>query len=132
MVCFLFLRKVSVKLASNLKSHIKGYHAYMKKWNQIIGEKARLEPENEYDKFVVAVEKCGAMVEHLTKGKTGRISKKVSFFLRASDGNCCHVEVTGQRVNLNDGEGLQIPCTLHSIGEAKYINKLKDMLSSLI
>ena len=104
----------------------------MKKWSPTIGEKSRLEPENEYDKFVVAVEKCGAVVGHLTKGKTGRFSKNVSFFLRASDGNCCHVEVTWKRVNLDDGEGLQIPCTLHSIGEAKYINKLKDILSALI
>ena len=66
-----------------------------------------------------------SMVGHLTKGKTDRFSKTISFFLRASDGNCCHVEVTGKRVNLGDGERLQIPCTLHFTGEVKYVNKLK-------
>ena len=33
-----------------------------------------------------------------------------------------NVEVAGKRVNLGDGEGLQIPCTLLFIGETKYIN----------
>ena len=36
--------------------------------------------------------------------------------------------VTGKRVNLGDGKGLQIPCTLHFTGEVQYINKLKDIL----
>ena len=55
----------------DVKSHIKGHHAYMNIWEPTIGEvlKARLEPENEFDKFAVAVEKRGAVVGHLAKGK---------------------------------------------------------------
>ena len=43
----------------DLKTHIKGYHAYMTKWTPKNGEilKARPEPENEYDKYAVAVER---------------------------------------------------------------------------
>ena len=49
-----------------LKTHIKGYHAYMTKWTPKNGEihKARPEPENEYDKYGVAVESCGDVVGH--------------------------------------------------------------------
>ena len=41
----------------DLKTHIKGYHAYMTKWTPKNGEilKARPEPENEY-------ERCGDVV----------------------------------------------------------------------
>ena len=103
----------------DLKTFVKSYHAYMTKWTLNHGEilKARPEPENEYDKYVVAVESCGDVV-----------AKTVSYFQRASNENCCWVEVTGKRVNLVDGEGAQIPCILHFSGEAKFVSKLKDIL----
>ena len=56
------------------------------------------------------------------------LPKTVSNFLRASNGNCYRVELTGKRVNLGDAEGLQIPCILHFSGEAKFVSKLKDIL----
>ena len=89
----------------DLKSHIKGYNAYMKKWNPTIGEllKARLEPENEYDKFAVAVERFGAAVGHLTRVKTGCFIKPISFFYVQAMEIVVQVEVTGKRVNLGDG-----------------------------
>ena len=68
------------------------------------------------------------MVGHSSKGKSARFAKTVSYFLRASHENCCRAEVTGKRVNLGNGEGLQIPCILHFSGEAKFISKLKDVL----
>ena len=102
----------------------------MKKWTPRNGEilKARPEPKNEYDKHAVAVERCGDVVGHLSKGRSARFTKTVSYFLRASNENCCRVEVTGKRVNLGDGEGLQIPCILHFSGETKFFSKLKDIL----
>ena len=53
----------------DLKTHIKGYHAYMTKWTPKNGEipKAQPEPENEYDKYTVAVERCGDVAGHLSK-----------------------------------------------------------------
>ena len=118
----------------DLKTHIKGYHAYMTKWTPKNGEilKDRSEPENEYDKYAVAVERCGDVVGHLSKGRSARFAETVSYFLRASNGNCCRVEVKGKRVNLGDGEGLQIPCILHFSGEAKFVSKLKDILPQLM
>ena len=59
-------------------------------------------------------------------------AKTVSFFLRASNDNSCKVEVTGKRVNLGDGQGLQIPCKLHFIGNVNLIDKLKEILPPLM
>ena len=86
----------------------------MTKWIHKNGEtlKAQPKPGNEYDKYSVAVERCSDVVGHLSKGRSARFTKTVSYFLRASNENCCRVEVTGKRVNLGDGEGQQIPCTL--------------------
>ena len=103
----------------DLKTHIKGYQAYMTKWT----------PKNEY---AVTVERCGDVVGHLSKGRSARFAKTVSYFLRASNENCCRVEVTGKRVNLDTEEGLQIPCILHFSGEAKFVSKLKDILPQLM
>lgn len=92
----------------------------------------RLEPENELDKYAVAVMKNSVVVGHLAKGKTGRFAKTISFFFRASNNNSCKVEVTGKRVNLGNGHGLQIPCNLHFTGHRNFINKLKEILPPLM
>ena len=118
----------------NLETHIKVYHAYMTKWTPQNGEilKAWPEPENEYDKYAVTVERCGNAVGHLSKGRFAPFAKNVSYFLRASNENCWRVEVTGKRVNLDDGKGQQIPCILHISGEVKFVSKLKDILRQLM
>ena len=43
------------------------------------------------------------MVDHLSKEKTGRFTKNISFFLRGSNEISGKVEVTGKRVNIGDG-----------------------------
>ena len=53
------------------------------------------------------------VVGHLSKGRSARFVKTVSYFLHASHEICCRVEVTGKRVNLGDREELQILCILH-------------------
>ena len=59
------------------ESVIKGYHAYMNDWTPIVGENlsTRLEPENEIDKYAVAVTKDARGIGHLKKGKSGRYAK---------------------------------------------------------
>ena len=118
----------------DLKIHIKGYHAYTTKWTPKNEEilKTRREPENEYDKYPVAVERCGDVVGHLSKGRPARFAKTVSYFLSVRNGKCCRVEVTGKRVYLGDGGRLQIPCIFHFSGEAKFVCKLKDILPQLM
>ena len=118
----------------NLKTHIKGHHAYMTKWtpkNRGI-LKARPESKNEYDKYAVAVEGFGGVIGHLSKGRSARFDKIVLYFLRGSNENSCRVEVTGKIVNLGDGEGLKILCILHFYGKAKFVSKLKDILPQLM
>ena len=83
-------------------------------------------------KYPVAVERCGGVIGHLSKGRSARFAKTVSYFLRARNENCCRVEVTGKRVNLSNGEGLQIICILHFSGEAKFVSKLKVILPQLM
>ena len=99
----------------------------MMKLNPTLEEflKTRLETENEIDKLSV-------VVEHFSKGKTGRFVKTILFFLCGNNENSYKVEVTGKRVSLGDEEGLQIPCKLLFTGDAKYIDKLKDILPTLL
>ena len=56
------------------ESVIKGYHAHMNDWTPILGENlsTRPKPENEIDKYAVAVTKDARVIGHLKKGKTGR------------------------------------------------------------
>ena len=117
-----------------LSSHVKGYNAYMTIWEPKNGEflETRLEPENEFDKYAVAVTQNNVVVGHLAKGKTGRFAKTISFFLRASNDSSCKVEVTGKRVNLGDGKALQTPCKLHFNGNVNFIDKLKEILPPLM
>ena len=60
----------------DLKTHIKSYHAYMTRWSPKNGEilKAQPEPENKYDKYAVANERCGDMVRQLSKGRSARFA----------------------------------------------------------
>ena len=56
-------------------------------------------------KFSVAVEKSGALVGQLTKGKSVRCDRGFPFFLRANHENSCS-NVKRQTVKLNNAEGL--------------------------
>lgn len=97
----------------------------MKKQNLTTGKrlKAQLESETEYNKFKVAVDIY--LKDHLV------ISPELfCFFRMQTDGNFCHNEFTGKKVNLGKGEELQIPCPIYLTREEKYFNKLKDTLFS--
>ena len=107
---------------------IKGYYAYMNDWTPIFGENLSTcpEPENEIDKYVVAVTKDAQVIDNLKRGKTGRYAKTVFYFLRTNSVNTASITVTGKRVNFGDGQGLQIPCTTFLKREEKYIEVLKN------
>ena len=112
------------------ESVIKGYHAYMNDWTPTLGENLSTcpEPENEIDKYDVAVTKDTQAIGHLKKRKTGRYTKTVFYFLRANPMNTGK-RVTGKRVNFGDRQGLQIPCTILFKGEEKYTEVLKKQLN---
>lgn len=69
--------------------------------------------------MLIPLEKCGTVFVHLYKEKTGRFAKTISLSQRVSDGNCCHVEFRGEKVNLGNGKGLQIPCKRNFTEEVK-------------
>ena len=58
-----------------------------------------------YDRYAVAVERCDDVIGHISKGRSARSAKTLLYFVRASNENCCRVEVTSKRVNLGDGGG---------------------------
>ena len=61
------------------------------------------------------------------KAKSGRFS--ILYFLRADKTNNRTVVVTDKAVNRRDGEGLQVPCTLHFKGHQIFIDTLKKDFS---
>ena len=93
------------------ESVIKRYHAYMNDWTPILGENlsTRPKPENEVDKYAVAVSKDARVIGHLKKGKIGRYAKTIFYFLRVNPMNTASITVTDKRVNFGDEQGLQIP-----------------------
>ena len=116
-----------------IDSHVKGYHAYQNEWVPVVNEKlrTRTEPENVVDKYAVCVLSGEDVVGHLKKGKSGRFAKTVFYFLRGDKDGSCSVIMRGKPVNLGDGEGMQVPCTLHFTGQKTFIEVLRKQLSSL-
>ena len=68
------------------------------------------------------------IVGHLKKGRTGRFAKTVFYFMRADEKGSCTAIVKGKAVNLGDGEGMQVSCTLHFKGTTKFIDVLQQQL----
>ena len=106
-----------------MKCHWSLHHAYMNNWTPILEENLStlLEPENEIDKYTVAVTKDAGVISHLKKGKTGRCAKTVFHFLHDNIISTASITVTGKKVNFRDRQGFQIPCTILFKGEEKYI-----------
>ena len=107
-------------------SFVRGYHAYMDRWDPWIGEVLPLErdPTNPEDKCAVAVKKRGGTVGHVPFN----LAPVASAFLKRSS-NKALVEVTGSKVNRGAGYGLEIPCKYHFYGSSLYIEKLKTIVA---
>ena len=68
------------------------------------------------------------LVYDLKKGRTGRFAKTVFYFLRADVKGSFIAIVKGRAVNLGDGEGMQVPCTLHFKGTTKFTDVLRQQI----
>ena len=55
------------------------------------------------------------------KGKSGRFTRTIFYFLRADKKNNSTVVVTGKAVNRGDREGMQVLRTLHSKPEPRVL-----------
>ena len=114
----------------DVNSFVKGYHEYKSIWAPKIGEilSTEREPGNLVDKYAVCVKKENETVGHLPLGKDGKFAKAVFYFLRADEYGSCNVLIKGKPVNLGDGDGMQVSCTLNFVGRKKFICILQKAL----
>ena len=106
-----------------VNSFIKGYHEYKEEWIAHIGEilAVEREPDNMTNRYAVAIKKSGRVVGHL---------KIASFFLNNRFCSCTAV-VNRSPVNLGDGEGMQVDCTLRFVGKHAYISILRQQYENI-
>ena len=116
-----------------IDSYIKGYHVYKDIWTPELHENLKTvpEPTNLVDKYAVCVLRHETIVGHLKLGDNGRFAKTIFYYLRADTRNSCSVVVKGKAVNLGDGDGMQVPCTLSFVGKVKFIEVLQKQLLSV-
>ena len=108
-------------------SNVKRYHVYQYIQVPKIGEtlSTGTESGNAKDKYAVCVKKNECIVGHLPLGKTGNFAKTIFYLLRANKYSICEVEIAGKPVNLDDGEGMQVPCKLKLTERSKFVNILQ-------
>ena len=85
-----------------------GCHVYRNNWEPVTGEvlKTCMEPQNEVDKYAVAVvDNENNVISHLPKGTSGKYAKAIFYFLKTDPLNICHIKFTGKAVNLGDNKG---------------------------
>ena len=125
-------KEIQIVVTTNFEidSFVKGYHEYKNIWTPKIGEtlSAERETENLVDKYAVCVKKNNEIVGHLKLGKDGKFAKTVFYFLRAGEYGLCDFLIKGKPVNLGDGDGMQVPCSLNFNGRKKFIDILENTL----
>ena len=117
-----------------MKSTVMGFHVYQNKWEPVIGEilNTRMEPQNEVDKYAVAVlDKEKSVIGHLPKETSGKYAKTIFYFLKNDSMNICKVKVTEKAVNLGDDKGMRIPCVLQLTGNSQMVSLLKEIICKL-
>ena len=113
----------------HISSYIRGYHAYMEVWTPVQDEMLILkrEPTNVADRNAVAVFKEDQVVGHVPFN----LAPSISLFLKR-DINKAFAKVAGDKFNRGGGYGLEIPCIYHLYGPEPYIDKMKELVDSLI
>ena len=111
-----------------ISSYVRGYHVYMELWTPVQDEMPILkhEPTNVADKNAVAVYKEDQSVGHVPFN----LAPSISLFMR--DINKAFANVVGEKVNRGAGYGLEIPCIYHLYRPKPYIDKMKELVDSLI
>ena len=102
---------------SNVDSFVKGYHKCKSISTPKTGEilSTEREPANLVDKYVVCVKKENEIVGHLPLRKDGKFAKTVFYLLRTDEYGSWNVLIKEKPVNLGDGDGMQVSCTLIQI-----------------
>ena len=125
-------KEIQIVVTTNFEidSFVKGYHEYKNIWTAKIGKtlSTEREPGNLVDKYVVCVKKNNEIVGPLQLGKDGKFAKTVFYFLRTNEYGSCDVLIKGKPVNLGDGDGIQVPCSLNFADRKKFIDILEKTL----
>ena len=110
-----------------IRSHIRGYHAYMGIWNPVQGQTllVKREPTNAKDKNAVGVF-LDVVVGHVPHNLALRLSQ----FLQR-DVNKAFVEVTGKKINRGAGYGLEMPCVYRLYDPKVYVERMNELVNSL-
>ena len=62
-------------------------------------------------------------------GKNGKFAKTIFYFLRADKFWRYDISVTGNAVNLKDGDGMQVPCVLRLSGQKKHCRYFEEAVN---
>ena len=117
---------IVVVTSTDIVFNIKGYQVCKSVWTPTLQEQVygEIEPHNPVDEYVVAVKKNEKVVGHLPVGENGNFAKTIFYFLRADPYGNCNRTVTGKAVNVDDGDGMQVPCILHLSGQKSMVHIL--------
>ena len=125
-------KEIQIVVTTNFEidSFVKGYHEYKNIWTPKIGETLSTERErgNLVDKYAACVKKNNERVGHLQLEKDGKFATTVFYFLRVNEYGSCDALIKGKPVNLGDGDGMQVPCSLNFTDLKKFIDILEKTL----
>ena len=113
-----------IVLKFEIKSDIKGYHAYMNSWKLIIRED--FQPCPDLRIWWVNMLWLFWKIHGLWDIWLKRNLNNTLHFLRANQSNSAVVTVKGKRTNYGDGQHIQIPCTIKFKVGAKCIKILQE------
>jgi hypothetical protein len=110
-----------------IRSYIRGYHAYMGIWNPVQGQTllVKREPTNAKDKNAV-----GVFLDVVVGHAPHNLALRLSQFLQR-DVNKAFVEVTGKKINRGAGYGLEMPCVYRLYGPKVYVERMNELVNSL-
>ena len=83
-----------------------------------------MDPDNVMDKYAVCVKKNTSIVGHVPLGKNGKFVKIIFYVLIADQDSERKVVITDNKVNLGDGDGMQVPWKLKISGPRKMVEIL--------
>ena len=98
-------------------------------WIPVMGEmlQAEIEPAYTVDKCTADKNPVSALISehiarHIKQWSSGKFRKMLFHCLKQDINNSCRIKAMGNRCNLEDGKGMQIPCLLHFEGKKVYID----------
>ena len=84
------------------------------------------QPDNVVDKYAVCVLKNNGIIGHLPKGTNGKFAKTLFYFLRSDKYGSCFLFIKDKAINLGDGDGMLVPCTLFFKVSSNFMTFCRD------